>query len=471
MNGSTGAGIAAPVKPLGDTEYRAGTPRQVRPDNPLASLMPRLGGKETSRKVVSFTALILVGTLLAFGRLPAAARGTLWAEDGGFFIKDALSRNGVLGVFAPYEGYLHVVPRTAAKIVVRIFAVDDYAVAMSFLSCLTVAIIAAVVFHCSKAVSTHLYVRLAWASITILVAPGPVETLGNFANVHWYFLWLVPWLLFKPTKSRGEATLLFVVAGVASLTEILTLMFVPLFFYRWKERAYWPARAGLLIGLGCQILTTLFHPRSPSSGYPVNLISVAEGWFLNSSSAVVYGSSTQISQNILNFGALPIALAAVPFFLVFVYLLVRGNPQQRLVSLVFVVGSVGAWAAALVLNFQNFFDYAAFDASAWHGFSLSRYSTVPSMFLIALLPLLASTLQQKFRTAVASIIAAFVLLQCIYFFPWVSSRMDGPDWAAGTRSAREACLADPALQVRTVAVAPRGWPAGNVPIPCAKLRN
>jgi hypothetical protein len=412
---------------------------------------------------------VILGSLVAFARLPGTARGTIWAEDGGVFLRDALAGGTILDVFAPYEGYLHVLPRMAAEIVVTIFPVDYFAAAMNFLSCVVVALIAGLVFHCSKAISPNTLVRVCWASITILVAPGPLETLGNFANVHWYLLWAVPWLLLKPAGSRAEGFFLFLVAAFLALTEILSLMFVPLFLYKFKDKAHWPARAGLSIGLACQVATTLSFPRPPSSGYPVNAASVLQGWFLNSSSALVFGDSATIVQNIRNFGALPIALATLPFLAAFIYIVARGPRQHRLLAAVLLLASFGTWAATQMANPQRFFDYAGFDGAQWQTFFLSRYSTLPSMFLLALLPLAAAATRVRARTAFAAVLSGFLVLQGVYFFPSEVGRQRGPVWTEGVRVARQACLAEPTVTNQSVPIAPRGWIWDEVEVSCTVL--
>jgi hypothetical protein len=417
-------------------------------------------------KVLTTLAAVFAGSLVGFGRISPTAQGTIWAEDGAVFIQDALSRRGFLDVFAPYQGYLHVVPRAATKVVVKLFPIDDFAVAISFLSCLLIALIALMVFHCSRALTANVFIRLSWASITILVAPGAIESQGNFANIHWYLLWLVPWLLIKPAQLKLEGVLLFVVAALASLTEILTLMFVPLFLYRLKEKSFLPARAGLLVGIVCQVITTMTYPRS-APFEPANLVSVAQGWFLNSSSAIVFGTSSQIAQNILNFGMWPIVLAALPFLLAFVYILVKGTWQFRVVCLSFVAASVGTWSAALVFNFSDSFDYSEFAGTQWNAFLLGRYSTIPSMFLLALLPLLAASLERVSRAALSSVLIGLVVLQSIYFFPSAAFRQDGPVWANGIATARDACLADLALGESAVGTAPGTW---KVQVRCDDLR-
>jgi hypothetical protein len=422
--------------------------------------------KKLGLRVLITVGAVLAGTLVAFGRISLTSRGTIWAEDGAVFLQDALNRRGILDVFAPYQGYLHVVPRAAAKFVVRFFSIDDFALAISFLSCLLISLIALMVFYCSRALTENLIIRLAWASITILVAPGALETQGNLANIHWYLMWLAPWLLLKPATTRHEGVLMFVVAALASLTEILTLMFFPLFLYRFKDRSMWPARLGLLVGVTCQIVTTLSYPRSAPYA-PANLFSIAEGWFLNSSSAVVYGTSSQIALNILNFGMMPVVLAALPFFAVFAYLLIKGTGQVRLMAVSFVAASVGAWSAATIFNFSGSFDYSNFDGSQWRTFLLGRYSTVPSMFLLALLPLLAVARQKLTRPATSGVLASLMVLQCLYFFPSAAFRQDGPLWEEGVAVARSACIDDPTMTESVVGTAPGAW---KVHLRCHDLR-
>jgi hypothetical protein len=126
-------------------------------------------------KTMVGVAAALALACVSFLRMPPTSRDVVWAEDGGVFLRDTMARKGPLDIFAPYDGYLHVVPRLAAKTVVRFFAVDDYALAMNFLSCILTAIVALLVFHCSKEVTSNLYARLGWASITVLVAPAPLE--------------------------------------------------------------------------------------------------------------------------------------------------------------------------------------------------------------------------------------------------------------------------------------------------------
>ncbi|MFC8304095.1 hypothetical protein ACFUCV_10475 [Specibacter sp. NPDC057265] len=424
-----------------------------------------------SLKSAVAVAAVLVAAALALVRMPPTSRGVVWAEDGGIFLRDALQREGVLDIFAPYEGYLHVIPRFAAKSVVRFFRVDDYGLAMNLLSCVVVGIVALLVFHCSKAITTNVYARLGWASITIFVAPAPIETLGNFANIHSYLLWLSLWLLVKPAKSRAEGAMLFTVALLVSLTEIVAVLFVPMFLWRFKERGLWPARAGLALGLAMQFTTTILHPRSDNYTYPVDLLSVIVGWFVNTSSALLYGGSAQIGVNIQNYGFWPPLIAAWAFAAVWIFILVKGNAQQRILGIVLVLASVAVWGSTLILNFTPYFDYANFTQAQWFSqFFVSRYSTVPSMFLLSLLPLAALCGGLKSRQAAAAALTALVVLQGAYFFPSGSARSGGPDWKQGVEQARTQCVENPSLGSSSVPIAPEGWLKGGLPVSCIVLR-
>lgn len=432
----------------------------------VVSLLTRPG---LPAQVFLASLIVGLGSVIAFSRLPEKAQGTIWAEDGGVFLRDALSGNGWAGIFSPYEGYIHVIPRLGANVVASFVPVGHFAVAMNFLSCVVVALVALMVFHLSKPFAESVLIRLCWASVAILVAPGPLETLANFANVHWYLLWLTPWLLLKPAKNRGEGLFIFFASMFVSLTEIVSLLFAPLFLYKLLDRAYWPARAGLVLGLICQVATTLSFPRSPSSGYPVNFQSVLEGWFLNSSSALVYGDSISIIRNIQTFGPLPIVLAAAPFIVLFLFIILKGTPAHRLLAVVFLAASFGTWAAAQVANPQPFFDYASFDQAEWDTFFLSRYSTVPSMFLLALVPLAAGVATTKTQPLSAAILGAFVVLQLVYFFPSGVARVDGPVWKEGVSEARNVCETNVGLESAPIPIAPRGWAADRVELPCSSL--
>ncbi|MET3923700.1 hypothetical protein [Arthrobacter sp. UYEF20] len=427
--------------------------------------------RATATRAAIAVAAIAVTTFISFFRLPRTVLDTVWAEDGPVFLQQAMSSGGSDAIFAPYQGYLHVVPRLAAEAVVDFVPVENFAASLAFVSCFVVALVSYLTFHCAAALTYSLWVRLAWAAIPILVSVGPYEILGNTANLHWYLLWLVPWLLLKPAQSRPEAVILFLAAVLSGLTEVISVVFLPLVLLHLRDKAYWPARAGLLVGAGSQIYTTLLYPRVPSNGQAWDPLSVVVGWFINMAGVIFFGSSRNLGLNILNFGAGPVVLGFLPIAAALVYLLVRGKREHRLLALFFVAASLGVWAACLVANPRAQFDYLHLAHAQWAEFTLTRYSAVPAMFMLGLFPLLAMSIRRESVQAPAAVLASFTVLLAVSYFPTQVGREQGPSWNAGVAGARAACLGARDDETRPVQVAPNGWSVSGVAMPCSRLKG
>ncbi|WP_426978357.1 hypothetical protein ACQCSU_03765 [Pseudarthrobacter sp. O4] len=427
--------------------------------------------RATATRAAIAVVAIAITTFISIVRLPKTALDTVWAEDGPVFLQQAMSGGGPGAIFAPYEGYLHVLPRLAAEAVVDFVPVENFAASLAFVSCLVVAVVAYLTFHCASALTDSLWVRLAWAAIPILVSVGPYEILGNTANLHWYLLWLVPWLLLKPAQSRPEAVILCLATVSSGLTEVISVLFLPLVLLHVRDKAYWPARAGLVAGAGIQIYTTLLYPRVPSSGQAWDPLSVVAGWFINMAGVIFFGSSRNMGINILNFGAAPVILGFLPIAAALVYLLVRGKREHRLLALFFLAASFGVWAACLVANPRAQFDYLHLTDDQWAHFTLTRYSAAPAMFMLALFPLLAISIRRESVRAPAAVLASFAVLLAVSYFPTQVGREQGPSWSAGVAGARAACLGARDDETRPVQVAPTGWSISGVAMPCSRLRG
>jgi hypothetical protein len=425
----------------------------------------------TAVRAAISTLVVAATAFISLFRLPQSVWDNVWAEDGPVFLRGAMSGGGPGTIFAPYEGYLHVLPRFFAAVIVRVMPAEDFAVSLAFVSCLVVAVVAYLTFHCASALSNNVWVRLAWAAIPVLLSVGPYEILGNTANIHWYLLWLMPWLLLKPAQSRTDGALLFVTALISALTEVISVAFIPLVFLHVRRKAFWPARAGLLVGAAFQIYTTLLYPRTPSGGYALDPMSVVVGWFVNMAGVVFYGSSRSIGLNVLNFGAGPVILAFLPIIAAVVYLLFRFKREHRLLAFLFLAASFGVWAACLIANPSAQFDYVHFTESDWAISILTRYSAVPAMFILALFPLLADILRATRARASVSILVAFAVLLTTSYFPTQVAREQGPSWSEGVNAARLACIGASNDETRPVQVAPIGWSKTGVLVPCSRLRR
>lgn len=446
------------------------------------SLNPRLSNRLTTRpRLASFLLMLgltLGGATLAYFRIPARAARRVWAEDGPLFLAEYLDQGP--GLFTPYAGYLHVLPRIIVASVVPVFGLEAYPVAVTVACCIVLGLISALTFYCASALTTSVAARLCWASIPVLVPAGAIETMGNVANLHWYLLWLAPWVLMKSPPVLTQKILLGAVALVIGLTEIQAALFLPLIFFRLRDRNLWWAKAGLAAGVACQLYTLWRFPRFPGgTGETGDLLSIVYGYFLNSTAAVFYGSASVITDQIQRFGAAPIVLSALPFAAAAVLAAVAGRPLHRMAGAVWLVSSMAVWAAAVMVSPAAYFHYSTFEsAQDWDEFFLSRYSAVPSMFLLALVPLLIPVSADRrpstgrlapwvrspgFRGGVAG---AFLILVTIHYFPLETLGSAGPEWAPQIREARQECAADPELETVRITQAPGNW---YTTIDCADL--
>lgn len=425
--------------------------------------------KSNVYRLTSYSGAVILLTFLSFWRLPQRAQGVMWAEDGNVFVAGALEPNDAWTPFRPYAGYLHVVPRLAAETVVRVFPIEDYALAMSLLACAAVAVVSVLTYHCAHAITENVWMRVAWAAIPVLVNVGAIETLGNFANFHWYLLWLTPWLLIKPAKSTPGAVGLFLFAALTSLTEIISVVFLPLFIFRWRDKNYWPARAGLSLGLACQVYTTMTYPRASSGDHSLDPLSVVYGWFINTAGPIVYGNSRQVMQQIINFGAAPVIVASIIVAAAIATILALGTRRERRLAALFVAASVIVWAACVLANPAHYLDYASFSDNDWREYFLfSRYSVAPTMFMLGIAPILASAVSRISPRAPIAVLMAFALLLVSMYFPPATRRDEGPVWAENVKTGRDLCAAGLPADYFAVPVAPDFY-NGHVDFSCTVL--
>lgn len=392
----------------------------------------------------------------------------LWAEDGGIFLHQALQAGGV-GLLTPYEGYVHFIPRLAAALTVAVTEPVAYALSMNVLSCIAVACVAGAVFHCSSALTERVPVKVAFASIIPLIGAGPLETTGNFANLHWYLLLLTPFLLVKRSRTRREASLLLGLGLAISLTEILSAVFLPLVLSRFRDRTLWPARIGISAGCVAQAIATLSSPRTDSPSEALSATSIILGWFVNGGGTIIFGTGPHLGSVVANFGLIPVILASVPFVGAVVFVIWKGEPRHRLMAITLLCASVIIWVAIQVVNPAPFFAYSDFTADDWRWVRPSRYAVIVSMLLLMLVPLVLAVLPRPATAPRAMVSAALITLQLVTLLPPDTARLNGPDWGVGMQEAVRQCSVLDADAYVDVGIAPVGWFADRVSIPCRSL--
>jgi hypothetical protein len=423
----------------------------------------------------SFRAAAVVITVVglsfvAWFRLPAVSRGTLWAEDAAVFLADTMSLGAWQSVIDPYAGYLHTIPRIISGIAYSIAPIDAYATLISFLSCVAVASIAVGTYFLSGQLFQHRSYRLMVSLIPVLLPVGPLEVLGNVANLHWYLLWLCPWLLIYEPRTWNARAVLFVATLATVTTEIIVGIFLPLALWAIvKRRNYW-APAALIVGIGFQLLATIADPRYAESPRldSVDPLSVIYGFLLQAVGSIWETDSSTMALNVVTFGGFAVAIPAIIIFGLLIYVVVYGQMKWKVAALYAFAAAAACWGAATVLNPSPAFDFANFSKEDWlSGFTFFRYAAAPSMFLLALVPIACAVADDRrligrsgTRYLAPVILAVFLSTS---YFQASSARQTGPEWKDGVQAAAEQCSADSSLPAAVVSVTPASW---QVTVPC-----
>ena len=219
--------------------------------------------------------------------MPTAVAGWLYAEDGRSFIGDWLGTNepikGDLSLlWMPYAGYQHLIPRLASGLVTALVPPAGWALAVNAIACLVVGSVAGLVFVFSRDVISFLPSRLVLGMLTVMAPMAGLEALGNLANLHWFLLYLTPWLLLAtPAIDRrnlgdgrrripvgGDRTAVCDLPAAGDLAD--------------RDGAAYPAGDGLLAARGGRRRSSPRSMRPGRSGRTVPPIaSTIEGYVLN----------------------------------------------------------------------------------------------------------------------------------------------------------------------------------------------
>ena len=393
----------------------------------------------------------LVGGIVAWFRLDGATRDTLWAEDGQLFLVGNDAYGPVDSVFRSYAGYLHVVPRLLSDVAAPLGSLEGHAMTVAALSCLTVGAISSLVFVCTHGVIESTVIRILVASVTVLVPSGPIETTGNLANLHWYFMWLAPWLLLARPSRWGQAIGLGVVGLLAGLTEIQVALFLPLMIFRLRDRLIWPAAVGLAVGALAQIVTSVTQPRPSPTGSVPGVLDQVQGYLLNVVVPLYQPSFAGPRGLLSDHGWWVAVVLAVPFVAALVILVVhavpiaarRLNDPRVMTVAAILLGALVPFGGALFLNRQPYLDFDAFALADLALRTPLRYGVVPSMFLLAAVLLcldLVHVRASRWAPAVVWTGMAGVLALLLWHVgPQTSWRSDGPRWSASVEAAQQAC--------------------------------
>ncbi|HZM80822.1 MAG TPA: hypothetical protein VFC19_34300 [Candidatus Limnocylindrales bacterium] len=219
------------------------------------------------RALISSVAVIGAAGLSLLRQVGAGALNTVYAEDGTVFLADAYRLSTLDALSTPYAGYLHTVPRLLAE-VVSALPVSAAASGLAVSAALVTGLLAVLVYFASGTSLTSPWARALASAVVVLVPVGQEEIPNSIANLHWPMLYALFWVLLWEPAARWLKP---IVVLLIVLSDILTVVFLPLALWRWwkkRDHVAYPTRqppnpqplsmAAFGVGLAVQASAVLF---------------------------------------------------------------------------------------------------------------------------------------------------------------------------------------------------------------------
>jgi hypothetical protein len=430
----------------------------------------------------------LLTTALAWYRLGPVPRNTVWAEDGGVFLRERIAMGPVDTLLHPYAGYVHLLPRLIVDLGYAL-PPERYAQVVALAACTVVGGVCALVFVLSRDVVRPWPLRLVLAAVPVVLPLAPYEISGNAANLHWFLLVLVPWVFAWRARSWWAAGALAVVAGVAVLTEPLTALFAPLLLLAWTPRGRAPSPSGrwtalpvtlvVVVALAVQGITTLTSPRALATGSPA-VRDVLAGYLLRPVAGAWDPDLGAVLTAVVEHGWAVVVVPAALLLVVLVAAVVVGPARTRWMVAALAVGSVAVWWVALLANGGDGIRWSA-PVAAMVAVPPQRYAAAAGLLLVSAAVVAAATLVDARSWSRAAgrtggpgrlvgalagwcVVTAVVASAVLHVAPTDTRRSGGPVWAGQLPAAAAACDADPTLEVARVKSNP--W---SSPVSCSWL--
>jgi hypothetical protein len=315
----------------------------------------------------------------------------------------------------------------------------------------------------------------------------PYEIAGNTANLHWFLLWLGPWLfLARPRTWAGAAGLSAVVVLVV-MSEIQTALFMPLLLAVVLRRTEGgrlvvvlrsiPTAAAAVLCLIAQAVNAATHPR-PSNHFPWwSVGGLTQAYLLQA----VGGSFTvdvhAVARSVLAGGWGLVVIPALLLLGVIVVGAATAPWRTRLLITALALASPTVWILSVQLN--RWTEWRTLNASEIVALDPVRYAAAASLLLITATMVASAVLLQRlllrgarprpWQWTVGSVAGAAVVAMIAVGFvsltPVPTIRSDGPNWAAQVEAARPRCVANPSSSVYIAAAPnPAVW---GTDVPCS----
>ncbi|WP_213456054.1 hypothetical protein [Rhizomonospora bruguierae] len=405
------------------------------------------------RAIALALAAAAAGTAISLARQPGAgALDTVWAEDGQVFLGQAVDNGPLPALGTSYAGYYHVVPRLVAGLA-SLAPAGAAAAVLAVTAALLVAATAVLVHTASGAHLRSPLARTLAAAVVVVVPLAQDELPNSIANLHWYGLYALFWMLVWTPRGRAGRVLAGAVVLAVAASDILTLVFVPLALARVLRRTpqgrrdrYGSTLAGLL-GAGLALQVAGLASGSSSRQLTPDPVLAASGFVLRAVPGALIGErwlGTGVDARWL-------ALAGLA------WLLVAGAVLAAVLRL---TRPHGVLAAVAGLHAAALYALPVLLS----GTATFRYAAAPAMLVVtALAALLRPGTGTRGRLPLYAL-AALLALVCAVNLRVDNPRAHGPRWSTELDRARVAC-ANGAERV-ALPIPPAGEDAWRANLPC-----
>jgi len=316
------------------------------------------------RAVITATAVFGAAALSLLRQVGAGALDTVYAEDGTVFLADAYRESTLDAIATPYAGYLHLVPRMLAE-VVSTLPVSAAASGLAISAALVTGLLAVLVYYASGTSLTSPWARILASAVVVLVPVGQEEIPNSIANLHWPMLYALFWvLLWEPSRRWVRAPIVLLIV----LSDILTVVFLPLALWRWWKKRDHLTLAAFGVGLAAQASAVLFG--QSERAFNTEPVMWAPWWVIR---AVPTGF---LGERWFGTGGVDtnwILLAGVAWVVLLGFVLASWKSlSQRGIAALAVIHCIAVYALPVALSGQ----------------ATSRYAAAPAMLLIAALAVL-----------------------------------------------------------------------------------
>lgn len=410
---------------------------------------------------VAAGAAVLTGTVVSLLRQPGpGALDTIWDEDGRIFLADAKTSPIAAAFAKAYEGYYHAVPRLLAE-VAAVFPADDAAAVLAILAAVTTALLAIFVYVAARAHLPNVPMRLL-ASVPVVVAPlAQNEVPNTICNLHWPLLYVTFWaLLWTPTRRVGKIVAVLVVALTAA-SDLMAVVLLPaalVRLYLQRSRQSLALAGALLAAAAIQLGGLLLNHNPRDIAQPrLNLGWAIASYVLRAVPQVILGARF-LDGKPRSGGYL--LLVGVAWLVVICAVIVAWRRRQA------------RWPLAAAMFLQSVVLYSALVMAG--GLAVPRYAFAPGLMVMVGLAALVhprpGSVRGRKGSAAAMALVALVGLVCAINLRVDNPRAAGPSWQDSLRTARTACIGQPATATVPVGVSPLQDQV-MAQLPCGYLRS